>query len=278
MRILITGAGGMLSPYIITEAKKYGEVITSSRNIGDYHCDLSDLSKVKKMIHAVNPDWVIHVAGYTDVDGCQKNPDKAKKSNSDSALNIAKSLKPSTSLVIISTDQVYPSCSGPHMEANVGPVNVYGETKLEGETAAVKHKKTIILRTSFIGKSMTLHRKSFDDFIKEKIDSRSELFLFSDILFSPLHMKTLSYFVILILKNGIFGVYNIGSRNGFSKSKFGMEVVKRFNLPSEKIKIISSDKISNRALRPKDLRLNVEKIEKKLGIRLPTLIQEIEKI
>ena len=164
------------------------------------------------------------------------------------------------------------------MEENVDPINVYGLTKLNGEEARAKHDRTVILRTSFFGKSLTPNRKSFDDFVKEKIEASSELFLFSDILFSPLHMKTLSYFVMLVLKNGIFGVYNLGSRNGFSKSKFGIEVVKMFNLPSEKIKIVNSDKISNRVVRPKDLRLNVKRIEKKLGIRMPTLIQEIKKI
>lgn len=278
MRILITGSGGMLSPYIVHEAKKYGDVITSSRNSGDYKCELSSLKKVREMINIVSPDWVIHLAGYTDVDGCQLNPERSKKSNNDAAHNIAKSIKQSSSLLIISTDQVYPNSLGPHFEENVGPINVYGKTKLSGESAREEHERTIIIRTSFFGKSLTPDRKSFDDFVKEKIESKSELFLFSDILFSPLHMQTLSHLVMLSLEKRIYGVYNIGSRNGFSKSQFGMEVIKMFNLPTEKIKTINSDKIKNRALRPKDLRLNVEKIEKKLGVRMPSLIQEIKKI
>ena len=70
----------------------------------------------------------------------------------------------------------------------------------------------------------------------------------------------------------------VSVKEQYPKSKFGIEVVKMFNLPSEKIKIVNSDKISNRVVRPKDLRLNVKRIEKKLGIRMPTLIQEIKKI
>ena len=52
MQILITGSGGLLSPYLESCAKKYGDVITSSRNTGNYHCDLSNLNKVKELIIA----------------------------------------------------------------------------------------------------------------------------------------------------------------------------------------------------------------------------------
>jgi dTDP-4-dehydrorhamnose reductase len=278
MQILITGSGGLLSPYLESCAKKYGDVITSSRNTGNYHCDLSNLNKVKELISSVNPDWVIHLAGYTDVDGCQKNPDRAKKSNCDSTLNIANSLDSRSSLAIISTDQVYPDSSGPHLEKNIGPINIYGSTKLDGEKAIEEHNRTVILRTNFFGKSLTPNRKSFDDFVKDKVETKSELFLFSDLLFSPLHMSTLSHYVMLVLYKRIFGIYNLGSRNGFSKSKFGIEVLKAANLSTENIKIMNSDNLLNRVNRSKDLRLDVERVEKKLGIRMPTLIQEIKKL
>ena len=278
MRILITGAGGLLAPYLINCAKKYGDVVTTSRNAGDYHCDLSNSSKVKQLINSVSPDWIIHMAGYTDVDGCEKNPDRAKKSNCESALNIANSLNQNSSLAIISTDQVYPNSSGPHLEENVGPINVYGLTKLKGEEAIAIHDRTVILRTNFFGKSLTTNRKSFDDFVKDRVEAKSELFLFSDLLFSPLHMSTLSNYVMLVLYKRIFGIYNLGSRNGFSKSKFGTEVLKAENMPTENIKIVNSESFFNRVNRSKDLRLDVNRVEKKLGIRMPTLIQEIKKI
>ncbi|MBT5400065.1 SDR family oxidoreductase [bacterium] len=277
-RILITGAGGLLTPYLVEAASKYGEVLTSSRNNGDFHCDLSNPHEVKALLNFSHPDWVIHSAGYTDVDECQKYPTKAEKSNFHSAINLANSLNSEASLVVISTDQVYPDTKGLHKEENTGPVNIYGSTKLLGERSLLKHNRTVVLRTNMFGKSKTKNRSSIDDFMIGKMKGQSELVLFSDLLFSPLHMSTIADLILLILSKSIFGVYNLGSRNGVSKADFGFMLANYFELSTAHVSVGKSSDFLIRAPRAKDLRLDVNRIEKALGISMPTLQKEIYKL
>jgi dTDP-4-dehydrorhamnose reductase len=277
-QILVTGSSGLLAPYLINVAKSYGTVITTSRYDGDELCDLSSESAVAELLSRVRPDWVVHAAGMTHIELCEQYPEQADIANHKTTLNISKHLNENSRLVYISTDQVYPNTPGPHRESSIGPVNQYGLSKLLGEEAALKHSKSTIFRTNLFGESMTEGRSSLDDFIVGKLLKKESITLFSDVLFSPLHMTTLSHFVFEVLERKIIGTYNIGSRSGMSKAEFALSVAKHLKLSTESATIGSSDAISGRVLRPHDMRMNVSRIEKEMGISMPELEYEIRKI
>ena len=169
-KILITGAKGMFAPYLINSAQQSNVVVTTARQGGDVSCDLSDEESVIKMLKEVDPDWVVHTAALTSVELCEKNPEVAYESNVKSTENISRNLNKKTSLIFISTDQVYPDSPGPHVEQNVGPVNTYGRTKLYGEKSALKHCKTLVIRTNMFGRSLTKGKLSIDDFVINNLE------------------------------------------------------------------------------------------------------------
>jgi len=276
--ILVLGSSGLLGPYLSEEAEKYGRLITSSRSSGDFNADLSSISSVERLLTIVKPDWVIHAAGFTDVDGCEKDAERAFQDNALSTENVALKLSPNSSLIYISTDQVYPLDKGPHIEDRADPVNVYGKSKFAGEKEALRHPRSLVLRTSFFGPSRTIGRQSLDDFMLGQLRRKEPFILFSDVFFSPLHMKTLSESIFLAVSKGLKGVFNLGSRMGRSKAEFGMLIADQFKLDHSVARLGLSSSIKGRAIRPLDLRLNSNKIEQALGIELPTLLEEIRKL
>ena len=277
-RILITGAGGLLAPYLLSEAVSYGDVVTTSRNTVCVRCDLTDKFQVKRLMSEVKPHWIIHAAAMTNVDQCECESSVAGKINALSVKHIVDSIDPDVQLVYLSTDQVYPNIAGPHKEEKVEPINVYGKTKLQGENNALVHSNSVVYRINFFGHSLTKGRDSLDDFVVNNLRLSNPITLFSDVLFSPLHMSTLVELILFGLKRKRSGVFNLGCREGMSKAAFGLAVAKHLNLNSENATVGKSSSMQGRALRPLDLRMDVSKIEAAMNRKMPTLLEEIEKL
>jgi dTDP-4-dehydrorhamnose reductase len=173
---------------------------------------------------------------------------------------------------------VYPDCKGPHAEGNENPVNIYGRSKLAGETAALSHSGALVLRTNIFGPSRTPGRASLSDFVIGSLSQGKSIQLFEDIYFSPLHMETVCALMVGALEKGLVGVYNMGSREGMSKKDFSLKVALHKELPTDRTKTVKSSHIQGRAPRPKDMRLDVSRIEKALGREMPTLEDEIRNL
>ncbi len=277
-RWLITGATGLLSDYVIEACSRHGAVTSTARSGGDRCCNLTDSRAVRALLSDVVPDVVVHAAGLTDVDRCEREPDAAMAANRDTGRNIAAALPHSARLVFVSTDQVYPDMPGPHAEQAVAPVNVYGQSKLAGEQAVLQHPGALVLRTNFFGPSRREGRASLSDFVIRSMAARRDATFFSDILFSPLHMETLAELVVEAAERGMSGVFNAGSRNGASKADFALAVARHKRLQTETSRVGSSTVMPDRARRPKDMRMAVGRLEQALGRPMPTLDQEVAKL
>ena len=277
-RWLITGATGLLADYLVEACRQVGSVTTTARSGGDFPCDLRDREATRSLLSEVSPEVVVHAAGLTDVDHCERAPDDANAVNRDAAANIAAALSPAARVVFISTDQVYPDTNGPHSEDAVGPINVYGQSKLAGEAAVLSHPGALVLRTNFFGPSRRRDRNSLSDFVIQNLTARQPVTFFDDILFSPLHMATFGALLVESIDRDITGVFNAGCRNGASKAKFALAVAKHKGLQTQTARIGSSASLPSRAPRPKDMRLTVERLEAALGRRMPSLEDEIAKL
>src|SRR5438874_2148708 len=114
--VLVTGATGLLAPYVVEAAHAAGVVVASSRTGGDVRADLNDDAEVRRLMDRVGPDVVLHTAALTDVEWCETHPDDARLVNRQMVANLVGALRPSTMLVVFSTDQVYADVRGPHRE------------------------------------------------------------------------------------------------------------------------------------------------------------------
>ncbi len=277
-RVVIFGGTGLLGPYIEDAFCSGYDVTSISRSSRPYACDLTNSQDVAEVISVLNPDIVIHLVALTNVDQCQDEPDLADQINHQTVLNLVSALAPHVRLVYISTDQLYPDVSGLHAEDDVDPMNIYAQTKLAGEQAALAHQNAVALRTNLFGVSKTQGRMSLSDFFIQSFKNRTPIKIFEDSMFSPLHMKTLADLILQISETDMTGVYNLGSREGMSKADFALALADHLGLNSDCATITQSTQIGGRAPRPRDMRIDVTKIEAALGVKMPTLQEEIEKL
>jgi dTDP-4-dehydrorhamnose reductase len=275
MKVLITGGTGLLGPYLQEAATIFGRVLSSSLNSGDLPYDLTNANQVRELIAKTQPDLVFHCAAMTDVDACQTDPDRAQALNAGTAENLAVTLPKDGRLVYISTDQVYPDTPGPHRESETQPVNVYGATKLEGEHAVLRRSNSLVLRVNFFGASQTSGRSSLSDWLIANLSARKPITLFTDSLFSPLHLETLTQTIVEAALERLTGVFNLGCRDGVSKCEFGLAVAAHLGLPSDAATPGKSLMVATRA---KDLRMEVSRIEKALRRPMPTMLQEVARL
>jgi dTDP-4-dehydrorhamnose reductase len=275
MRFLITGSTGLLGPYLVNAFEPCGEVFTVARNCGtDYSADLTHPEQAKDVMRKAEPDIVIHAAALTDVDACQRNAREAYRFNRNMVDNIVSVLSEKSRLVLISSDQVYPDVAGLHAEEDTAPINTYGESKLAGEACALSRNDSLVVRTNIFGPSLTKGRVSLSDFFVTSFAEHREISIFSDILFSPLHLASAASMIARLTMADCHGVYNLGSNSGMSKADFGLAIAKHLGLDAGSAAIVEGAQRGG-VPRLRDMRLDVRKVEHELGCTMPTLMDEI---
>lgn len=151
MKIVITGARGLLGSEVTAAAVRRGlEVVELGRD----DLDVTDKDAVNDRILAEAPAWVIHCAAYTAVDGAEEEPALAMRVNRDGAGNVARATtRAGARTVYISTDYVFDGAKrSPYLPSDpIGPLSVYGRTKLAGEEAiAAEGSAHLIVRTGWL--------------------------------------------------------------------------------------------------------------------------------
>ena len=228
----------------------------------DYSLDLTDLNKVQELFIDIKPDLVIHCAGLTNVDACEKEPALANLSNITVTENIARVCSNVTKLIYISTDQVYGETSD-YSEDNVGlrPVNQYGKTKLQGEQKVQELcSNYIIVRTNIFGWNVKPGKVSSAEWIYYSLKKDEEITLFIDYTFSPVYTECLGDIIMQLIDKDFTGVINVGSQTPCSKYDFGMQLAEEFGFDKSRIYKGSIDDHSFLAPRCKNLGLNVNKL------------------
>ena len=148
MRILITGADGQLG-YALQQALSEEDLIL--KNLPDF--DLAH-SESESQIVAARPSVILHVGAYTNVDGAEREPDRAMAVNAQGTVFVARAAATlNARLIYISTDYVFDGTkSTPYREEDAPhPINVYGRSKREGEIAALNGRSnTLVVRTAWL--------------------------------------------------------------------------------------------------------------------------------
>tara|TARA_A100001011_G_C14288189_1_gene834850 strand:+ start:529 stop:1386 length:858 start_codon:yes stop_codon:yes gene_type:complete len=278
MRIFIAGGTGFLGSELSKKFKKKNNVLIGSRNKkSSFVFDLSSKKKPNKLIK-FSPDIIINCAALTDVDECEKNKNKAYRTNkliTKKLVSVAKELN--CKFIQISTDHVYDNSRNKNSEKNIKLTNYYSKSKRYSEKEALKYNKSLILRTNFFGFSK--FRKSNLDWFFKSINKKVVVSLFNDVYFSPIYIKTLCEILNKVSKKKIYGIFNVGSIDAISKKDFYILMSKKLNLELKfkSIKIDSIIKNSNFVKRPKLMAMNVNKFQKYFKIKLPKISREIQK-
>ena len=223
MKTLVTGANGMLGQDLcpILEDEGYEVIETDIETL-----DITDELAVRRIIAEENPDIVIHCAAYTDVDGAEKDFEKALLINEKGTENLAKACgSKDIPIVYISTDYVFDGeKESPYTpEDKPNPINNYGISKLRGEEAVMSHcPKFYIVRTSWL---YGHHGKNFVETMLS-LKEKEEINVVDDQVGSPTWTVDLVEGIIDLLEeeapSDIYHVSGCGSTSwhGFAKEIF----------------------------------------------------------
>lgn len=151
MKILVTGAGGLVGGATVKHCRQMNDEVMSMTRA---ELDIADKNAVFTQLERETPDSVINCAAYTDVDGCETNPEKNFAANARGVENLALGCrKINANLVTISTDYVFDGAKAGFytQRDDPNPLSAYGQAKLEGERLAQKSlARAIVVRTGWI--------------------------------------------------------------------------------------------------------------------------------
>ena len=238
MKIVITGASGLLGHKIVNELKDTDNEIVAiynrnkppieGRNIKWISIDLEDLVRLQDLILKIRPNAIIHAGSYTDVDGCELNKRHAWRVNVESTRTIAKISKVVNSyLIYISTDYVFDGSKGRYSEEDTpSPINYYGLTKLLGEEA-VKSQDILytIVRTSAIY-GVGYGKVNFGKYIIEKLSRKESIKALKDQYVSPTLNTLLAKSIVELLEIRYPGTLHIAGER-MSRYQFAKTVAER---------------------------------------------------
>ena len=272
---LILGSNGLLGLNLVKELKKRKKVFfTIARKNSNYNLDLKNFKKLNNFFSKYKFKIVINCAAKVNIDYCEKKFNHAKLINYKMVNFLSKmSKKFDFKLVQISTDHVY---KGRKLKLNnekskIFSINKYAETKLLAEKSMKKLKKFLIIRTNFTGKK----NNTFLDLLIKNLKKKKLVNLFNDMYTSTLDVKTCAKIIIDLSLLQSKGIYNLGTRNMISKKDFAIYISKILKF---KIYYRSISCNNLNISRGKNLGLNVNKIEQKLGYLLPTIKQSMRNL
>ncbi|MBO7062195.1 dTDP-4-dehydrorhamnose reductase [Fibrobacter sp.] len=290
MKFFVTGVGGQLGHDVMNELAKRGHTGVGSDMAPAYsgvadgsavttmpyvQLDITDAAAVEKAISEVNPDAVIHCAAWTAVDLAEDdaNVAKVRAVNAGGTQNIANACKKlGCKMTYISTDYVFdgqgtepwkPDCK------DYKPLNVYGQTKLEGELAVSGTlEKFFIVRIAWV---FGLNGKNFIKTMLNVGKTHDTVRVVNDQIGTPTYTLDLSRLLIDMNETEKYGYYHATNEGGFiSWYDFTCEIFKQAGYSTKVVPVTTAEYGLSKAARPFNSRLDKSKLVEAGFKPLPT--------
>lgn len=285
MKLLITGASGLLGINLALEAMRDHEVIGIDRGrlksapFRVLRTDFLHANEIKSIVDSTNPDWLINCAALANLEECEKHPDQARVLNTDLPAELATiTAKRNIKFIHLATDAVFDGTKeGAYSEEDEpNPQGIYARTKLEGERAVQEaNPGAIIARVNFFGWSLG-GRRSLGEFFVNNLSEGKNVYGFTDVIFCPMWVNHLAQTLIAMLEKDLHGLYHVVGAQPMNKYLFGVEVARKFGLRESLIAAGSVEKSELSAKRSHNLWLSVHKLSTDLGLPLPDFSTGLE--
>ena len=259
MKVLVTGAAGLLGKKVCETLSKGNEVVAMTHQ----GMDITDRSAVLVSFAGIKPDAVVHCAAMTGVDACELDKEKAWSANVGGTANIVDACRNGIKLFFISTDYVFDGFIGGYKESDTpNPLNFYGKTKLAAEWLVSQLESHVIIRTSVI---YGANKSNFMTWVIGSLQKGIEIKLFTDQLNSPAHNSDIAAFIEAALGKDANGIFHVASPEGANRYEIGMKICEIFGLDKNLIVPVTSLQLAQAAKRPMDATLSTEKAYDELG-------------
>lgn len=290
MKVLVTGVCGQLGHDVINELAKRGYEGTGSDIQPEYagvadgsavttapyvRMDITDEEAVLATMKDIRPDVIVHCAAWTAVDAAEdeENKEKVFRINAKGTEFIAKAAKEiDAKMVYISTDYVFDGQGDRPWEPDdkcYAPLNVYGQTKLEGELAV-----SSILEKYFIVRIAWVFGLNGKNFIKTMINvgkTHDTVRVVNDQIGTPTYTLDLARLLVDMIETDKYGYYHATNEGGYiSWYEFCKEFYRQYGLTTNVIPVTTAEYGLSKAARPFNSRLDKSKLTKMGFVPLPT--------
>lgn len=259
MKVFISGASGLVGGNCFQYFRNQGYTVVGthlSYPTPDtrYYNTLEPDHPDNYHLQQLAPDVIVHCGALTHVDYCEGHPDESFQKTVQSTIHLTAQAKQlGAKLVFISTDYVFDGVNGPYTEqAQVRPVNVYGQHKLAAEEYIREYlTEYLILRiTNVYGRE---HRnKNFIARIIQQVREEQELSLKLpvDQYASPTHAWDIARALYLLLENKKTGLYHIGGTDYMNRVSLALKVLEHFPDSKYHVEALNTADLQQPALRP----------------------------
>lgn len=291
MKILLFGKNGQLGWELQRSLAPLGNLVALDRFDQHYCGDLSNPNGIAETVRAVRPDVIVNAAAYTAVDKAESESELANLVNAVAPGTLAEEAKRCGAwLVHYSTDYVFDgSGDKPWREGDqVGPLNVYGQTKLAGELAiqasACRH---LIFRTSWV---YAARGNNFAKTMLRLAQERQQLSVISDQVGTPTGAELLADVSAHAIRQGlktseVAGVYHLtasGETSWYDYAHLVFDYARRAGIElktdKQSVAAIPTSAYQTPARRPLNSRLNTEKLQNVFGLQLPAWQLGVERM
>ncbi len=249
MKILITGGGGMLGRALRETLSPEHDVAAFARA----DLDFTDLGATLAALGRARPQAVIHAGAWTDVDGCEHDPDRAWRVNALGSRNVAVACQETgAACCYISTDYVFDGEKpDPYTEFDApNPISCYGASKLAGE----RYVQTLTPR-HWIVRSSWLFGPGGKNFVKTilaKARAGEELRVVDDQVGSPTYTRDLARGISRLISAPHYGVWHVTNSGSCSWYRFAAAIVENAGLRGTRLEPIGSKDLRRPAPRPRN--------------------------
>ena len=274
--MLITGGNGLLGTKLIELCLRSSAArpVSASRQpcsnrfLGkfDFHqVDVTDSNAVGQLLREVRPEWVVHTAAMTDVDGCERQPEAAWQANVVGAAMVAAACKAvGAHLVHLSTEYVFDGRQGPYGEDDpTNPISVYGRSKLASERAVQERcPGAAIARTTVLYGHAPNVRPNFVTWLIGQLRAGQPVRLVDDQIGSPTLADNLAEMCLALALGRACGVYHTVGAERLDRFAFGRLIAEVFDLDPSHLQPVSTASLNQAAPRPLRAGLKVDKLRR----------------
>ena len=266
MKVLVTGAKGQLGTDLMNELAKRG---IEGIGVDVEEMDITDAEACRRVIKASDPDAVIHCAAYTAVDAAEDNVELCRRINGEGTRNVAQACKEAdVKLMYISTDYVFDGQGTRPWEPDDErhPLNVYGQTKYEGELAVEElSDKYFIVRIAWV---FGVAGKNFIKTMLRLGKERGAVSVVDDQVGSPTYTYDLARLLVDMIQTDKYGRYHATNEGLCSWYEFAKEIFRQAGMDVP-VTPVSSSEFPAKATRPSNSRMSKEKLSENGFERLP---------
>lgn len=265
MKILVIGAEGQVGHFLLKQLSSIHEVHgTSMLGVNDLPgLDICDAALTESYINNIKPDYVILTAALTNVDGCEKEPEKARQINVEGARHVAQACRNiDAGLAFFSSEYVFDGHFGPYSEEDVpNPHSMYGKTKLAGEKIVTELVKNhLIIRTTVVFSYLPDSMNFFMQLLR-RAKNNEPIRVPGDQIGTPTQAVNLAAALGELIEKKQTGIFNLVGTTRIGRDGFTGKLLNKLGYPDKTFEVVATKELNQLAPRPLIAGLKTDKAQ-----------------